>query len=162
MGLKYFVKLHDGSKYEVDKLDFNHITHRISTGRTNGFYIMRGTKNANLSFAFKYFMTLETTGEDKPKDKSVRNINTEKLAPVLVGKPAISSTGCTHDWNNEDDWIYVHKNFGGKIQYRKQCKTCGKVSSLIKPQQVKLYMEHNGQTLDEVKENTTPKGQLPK
>lgn len=160
--LKYFIKLHDGSKYEIDKLDYNHIMHRINTGRTKGFYSMRGEKNPDLSFAFPYFMTLETEGDQPPADKPVRNIDPEKFTPPAVGKVPKKRTACPHDWNVDGTWEYVQKNINGKIQYRKQCPTCKKQSSLIKPQQVKNYMESMNKTLDDVKVNTTPTGQLPK
>ena len=159
---KYFIKLHDGSKYEIDLLDFNHIKHRINTGRTKGFYVMRGELSKGMSFAFQYFMSLEVEGKEPPKDKQVRNIDPEKFAPPAVGKVPKKRSGCQHDWNDDKTWEYVQKNVHGKIQYRKQCPSCKKVSSLIKPQQVKNYMAGMNKTLDDVKENKTPIGQLPK
>ncbi len=153
--MKYFVKLHTGEEYEIDKLDYNHIKHRINTGRTNGFYAMRGTQNPNLKFSFKYFMCLNTTGTPKPKDEIVRKIDPEKFAPTPVGKPLAQPKGCGHDWQNPDDWEYVQKNVNGKLQYRKQCYKCKKVSPLLKPQEVKNEMEALGKTLEDVPFNTT-------
>lgn len=160
---KYILKLHNGDKYEVDLIDYNHIMHRINTGRTKGFYTIRGEKSANLSFSFQYFMSIEPEGEAPKKDKVVRKIDPEKFAPPAVGKAIpMKRSGCGHDWNDDKTYEYVQKNIHGKIQYRKQCTTCKKVSSLVKPQQVKNYMAGLNKTLDDVKENTTPIGQLPK
>ena len=160
--MKYYVKLHNGDKYEIDKLDYNHVKHRIVSGRTNGFYVVRGETNKDLSFAFQYFMTLETEGKERPKDKTVRDIDPEKFAPPLVGKPKVIPKGCQHDWNNLNDWEYVFKNIGGKIQYRKMCKSCQKTSMLVKPKEVENFMETRGLTMDDVKENKATTGQLPK
>jgi len=151
--MKYFIRLNDGTKYEIDELDYNTINGRINTGRYNGFYQMRGEINQGMQFNFKYFMTVEAKGDPKPKDKNVRNIDIAKHKPPEVGKPVKPIVGCQHDWNAPDTWEYIVKNIHGKLQYRKRCVLgCGKVSPLIKPKEVKVVMETNGKTLDDVKQ----------
>ena len=148
--MKFFYKLHDGSRTEVDELDYNNICGRINTGRFNGFYLHRGKINPDTKFAFKYFMCIETEGLPKAKDELVRNIDIEKHKPQPVGKVEEKPKGCPHDWNNPEDWEFVKKNFNGRIQYRKRCLECRKVSSLIKPKEVELAMESVDKTLNDV------------
>ncbi len=152
---KFFFKMQDGSKYEIDELDYNKLCGRIVSGRTNGYYIMRGTINADMKFAFQYFMTIEVEGEAKAKDEPVRNIDIEKYKPQPVGKVKEVLKGCNHDWNKPEDWEYVKKNCSGKMQYRKRCVKCSKVSSLIKPREIELAMEAIDKTLNDVLDVTT-------
>ena len=103
-----------------------------------------------MRFAFQYFMTIESKGEPEPKDEQVRNIDIEKHKPKPVGKVAEKPKGCPHDWQNSEHFEYVKKNFDGKLQYRKRCLECGKVSSLIKPREVELALEAIDKTLADV------------
>ena len=129
--LKFFYRLHDGSKFEVDELDYNNICGRISTGRFNGYYLHRGKINPNMKFAFKYFMSISTEGTPKPKDEIVRKIDINKRKPPEVGKPKKVIKGCPHDWNKPETYRYIQENIGGRIQYRKECLKCKKVSQLV-------------------------------
>ena len=147
---RFYFKMQDGSRYEVDELDYNTLCGRITSGRSNGYYTIRGTINAGMRFAFQYFMILETEGSPKAKDEPVRNIDIEKHKPQPVGKVEKKSKGCGHDWNKPEDWEYVKKNFNGRVQYRKQCLKCENVSSLIKPREVKSAMELVGKTLNDI------------
>ena len=152
--LKYFYRLHDGSKTEVDELDYNNICGRINTGRYNGFYLHRGIINPDKKFAFKYFMCIETEGTPPPKDQIVRKIDIDKRKPGEVGKPKEIIKGCPHDWNKPETWQYIQTNVNGRIQYRKECLTCKKVSSLVKPKEVKNAMEQDGKTIADVIDRT--------
>jgi len=147
---RFYFKMQDGSRYEMDELDYNNLCGRISNGRYNGYYTIRGKINTDMRFAFQYFMTIEAEGTPVPKDEPVRNIDIEKHKPQPVGKDEEKSKECTHDWNKPEDWEYVTKNFNGKMQYRKRCLACGKVSSLIKPREVELAMEAIDKTLNDV------------
>jgi len=149
--MKYFVKMHTGDRYEVDELDYNHINHRIGTGRTNGFYQIRGKINPSLKFAFQYFMLIETEGTPKPKDEIVRDIDEQKLKMPEVGKLKVTLPDSCHSWDKEETWHYVQQNVGGKTQYRKECNQCKKVSPLVKPKEVQNQMEAEDSTLEEVK-----------
>ena len=147
---RFYFKMQDGSKYEVDELDYNNLCGRISNGRYNGYYTIRGQINTGMRFAFQYFMTIEAEGTPAPKDKSVRNIDIEKHKPKPVGEVEEKPKGCPHDWNNPEHWEYVKKNINGKLQYRKRCLNCSKVSSLIKPREVELVMKEVEKTLADV------------
>jgi len=149
--MKYFIKLHDGSKYEVDELDYNTINGRIATGRYNGYYQMRGKINTGMQFSFKYFLTIEQEGTPRPKDEIVRNIDISKRKPPEVGKPVKLPKGCPHDWANPETYKYVVENVNGRFQYRKQCPLCNKVSSLVKPKEVEAVKKSQGKTLEDVK-----------
>jgi len=147
---RFYFKMQDGSRYEVDELDYNTLCGRIANGRYTGYYQIRGIINAGMKFAFKYFMTIEAEGSPKVKDEPVRNVDIEKHKPQPVGKVEEKPKSCPHDWNNPDHWEYVKKNFGGKMQYRKRCLSCKKVSSLIKPREIELVMKVIDKTLDDV------------
>jgi len=151
--VKYYIKLHNGETYEIDELDYNHIKYRITNGRTNGFYKMRGKINPDLNFAFKYFMSIET---DRYKNESNKNdIDVKKMKPPKIGKPKTKKPKCDHNWNDPDTWIYVKENVDGKIQYRKQCtKICKGVSQLIKPKEVENIMKESGKTLNDIPNRT--------
>ena len=150
--MKYFFKLHDGTRYEIDELDYNNLTHRIATGRVMGFYAMRGKINAGMRFQFKYFMSLETEGKPKPKDEIVRNIDVNKRALKVVEpkEPPKDPNKCDHNWHNPEHYEYVVMNVSGKSQYRKRCLRCKAVSSLVKPKEVENAMKEIGKTLDDV------------
>ena len=150
----FYFKMQDGSRYEVDELDYNNLCGRISNGRYNGYYTIRGKINNGMRFAFQYFMTIEAEGDAPAKDESVRNINIEKRKPQPVGKVEEKPKGCPHDWNNSEHFEYVVKNINGKLQYRKRCINCKKVSSLIKPREVELAMEAIDKTLENVTDIT--------
>ena len=149
---RFYFKMQDGSKYEIDELDYNTLCGRIANGRYNGYYQVRGKINVGMRFAFKYFMTINAEGTPPPKDdlQPDRNINIEKRKPQPVGKTEEKPKGCPHDWNKPEDWEYTKKNFDGKMQYRKRCLECGKVSPLIKPKEVELVMKLVDKTLDNV------------
>ena len=150
----FHFKMQDGSEYEVDELDYNNLCGRISNGRYNGYYTVRGKINTGMRFAFQYFMIVKATGDPEKKDEPVRNIDVNKHKPQPVGKVEEKPKGCPHDWNNTEHWEYVKKNINGKLQYRKRCLECGKVSSLIKPREVEVAMEAEDKTLDDVIDNT--------
>ena len=103
-----------------------------------------------MRFAFQYFMTLRVEGTAPPKDEPVRNIDVNKRKPAEVGKVKEEPKGCPHDWNNPEHYEYVKKNINGKLQYRKRCLNCSKVSSLIKPREVEIAMEKIEKNLDAV------------
>jgi len=154
LNMKYFYRLHDGSRYEVDKLDYNNICGRISNGRYNGYYLHRGKINPNMKFAFKYFMNIETEGIER-KDEIVRNIDVDKRKPPEVGKPKKIVKGCQHDWNDDQEtWQYIQTNIDGRIQYRKECLSCKKVSMLVKPKEVESVMQSVGKTISDVTDRT--------
>ena len=148
--MKFFFKMQDGFEYEVDELDYNNLCGRIANGRSQGYYKVRGTINTDMRFAFQYFMTIRKEGKEKPKDMPVRNIDVEKRKPTPVGKVKEVPKGCPHDFNNQEHFEYVVKNFDGKLQYRKRCLECGKVSSLIKPKEVENAMLAIDKTLTDV------------
>lgn len=150
--MKYFIKLHDGTKFEIDALDYNVINHRIATGRYNGYYKIRGGINDGMQFSFKYFMSIHTEGTPPLKDEPVRNLDIDKFKLPEVGKPAEAPKGCPHDWTDPGTYSYIVKNVNGKMQYRKQCPLCKKVSPLVKPREVKVVMEADGRTLEDVKQ----------
>ena len=149
--MKYFITLFTGQEYEVSEMDYHNIEHRIGSGRTNGFYNMRGDINPSLKFAFKYFMSIEKRGREKPKNIPVRNLDPKKFEAPKVGKPEKISKKCPHDWNNPDDFEYVKKTVNGKVQHRKECKECKGLSPLIKPREAELAMEAINKTIDDIK-----------
>ena len=153
--MKYYFKMQDGSEFEVDELDYNNLCGRIATGRSQGYYKVRGSINTDMRFAFQYFMTIRKEGKEPPKDKMVRNIDINKRKPTPVGKLPVELKGCPHDFNKAEDFEYVVKNFDGKLQYRKRCLECGKVSSLVKPKEVENAMKAIDKTLADVLDVTS-------
>lgn len=147
--MQYFFKLHDGSRYEIDILDYNHLQSRISNGRHKGYYQVRGEINSQMRVNMEYFVCLEKEGTER-KDITIRNIDVEKRTPPKVGTVEPKKTGCGHSWTKPETYNFVVANIGGKMQYRKQCPKCNKRSMLVKPLEVKNAMADRGKTLEDV------------
>jgi len=79
----------------------------------------------------------------------------DKRKPPEVGKPKKIVKGCQHDWNDDQEtWQYIQTNIDGRIQYRKECLSCKKVSMLVKPKEVESVMQSVGKTISDVTDRT--------
>lgn len=150
---EFFIETTSGTVFKISELDFNNLEGRISRGNTNGWYAQRGEtvgERANWKLQFQYISAV-WANKEKPMDKPVRNIDTEKRLPPKVGKVEEESKDCSHDWNRPECYEYVTQVVNGLNRYFKECKECGAKSTLIKKREVELAMETEGKTLDDVR-----------
>jgi len=152
---KFWAQLTMGDKIELGELDYNNITYRIHTGRTNGYYTQRDQLGPEFfgQFAMKYLVRVWADGPEN-KDMTIKRVDVSKRTAPEVGEgdePKNEKTKCPHDWQDPTTWQHVTTLVGGNNRYFKQCVLgCGAKSPLIKKREVELAQEQIGETLDTV------------
>jgi len=152
---KFYIQLTSGEQWEISELDYNHIDHRIGSGRTNGWYAQRGEMQESERHEWKIaFKDVAAVWADREKieDKKIKPIDVDKFKMKDVGKPEIdeSKSTCNHDWNDPQTWHHVTTIKNGNNRYHKMCNECGAKSPLIKKREVEVAQEAIGETLDTI------------